>query len=127
MIRVLPGTGLGAVELTVLYAVLEGFSTSVPLGLLVLLRGRERRAFAHILRSRLRPAAFTGVGIFLTYLLVLVAMAFVTNVSYVVAFRQISIPIGVGLGVLIFKEARHAPKFVGTAVIFIGLILVGTG
>ena len=66
-----------------------------------------------------------GVGIYLTYSLVLISMAFVSNVSYVVAFRQISIPLGVMLSVLILQEAAYLPKFVGVAVMFVGLTLVG--
>jgi hypothetical protein len=35
-----------------------------------------------------------GVGIYACYILVLVAMAFARDISFVVTFRQMSIPLG---------------------------------
>jgi uncharacterized membrane protein len=52
-------------------------------------------------------------------------MNYVTNVSYVAAFRQISIPLGAVLGMVFFNEPRFKPKIIGITVIFAGLILVG--
>ena len=54
-------------------------------------------------------------------------MAHVSNVSYVVAFRQLSIPLGVIFGLIFLKEPRFYPKFMGTFIIFIGLIFVAIG
>ena len=54
-------------------------------------------------------------------------MAFAANVSYIVAFRQISVPIGVVFGVWIFKEPGYTLKSVGITIIFVGLVLVATG
>ena len=68
-----------------------------------------------------------GVVIVVTYSLVLAAMEFVTNVSYVVAFRQVSIPIGVLLGVTLLREKVRAPRWLGVAVMLTGLILVALG
>ena len=68
-----------------------------------------------------------GIGIYLTYSLALISMAFVTNVSYVVAFRQLSIPLGVMLSVWLLKEPAHIPKLVAVVVMLLGLIFVGTG
>ena len=63
----------------------------------------------------------------LGYSLVLIAMSFVKNVSYVVAFRQLSIPIGVILGAVILKERMYPLRVVGTAILFVGLVLVAVG
>jgi uncharacterized membrane protein len=52
-------------------------------------------------------------------------MAHVTNVSYIAAFRQLSIPFGAMLGIIVQKEPLYRPKLVGTGVAFAGLILVG--
>ena len=60
----------------------------------------------------------------LTYAIVLIALAFAKDVSYVVAFRQASIPIGVLIGVVWFKEAMPLPKMLGTVILLIGLVLV---
>jgi len=123
----LPELGIDAVETTLLYALMQGSSACLWLGFVVLVKREGRAAFARVVRAQMRPAALTGVGMYITYPLVLVSMAFVDNVSYVVAFRQISIPIGVGLGILLLNEPRYVPKFAGTALIFVGLLLVGTG
>ncbi len=84
----------------------------------------QLRSIAHLHWGR---AALTGAGIFGAYVLVLLAMSLVSNVSYVVAFRQLSIPLGAVLGVLVLKEPRYPTKFVGVAIMFVGLVLVGTG
>jgi drug/metabolite transporter (DMT)-like permease len=121
------GATIGRSAITVLYSFLEGISSSLWLAVLVLARKLGRVNLQEVLRARMRQATLTGVVIYLTYTLVLISMAFVTNVSYIVAFRQLSIPLGTVLGVLILKEPRHAPKFVGVAIMFTGLVLVGTG
>ena len=60
------------------------------------------------------------------YGLVLLAMAFVTNVSYVSAFRQISLPIGVFLGMIVHHEPRYLPRLTGLAIILAGLVFIAT-
>lgn len=119
--------GFSSFEMTVMYSLIEGISSSLWLLLFVLTQRQERASLRQVLDTRLRQAAATGVGIYLTYTLVLISMAFVTNVSYVVAFRQLSIPLGTVLGVVVLKEPRHVPKFVGVAIMFAGLVLIGTG
>ncbi|MBU4428239.1 MAG: hypothetical protein KKE37_02670 [Verrucomicrobia bacterium] len=54
-------------------------------------------------------------------------MGFAGNISYVVAFRLLGIPLAALLGILILRESRHPPKFVRVALMFVGLILVATG
>lgn len=126
-VRALPSLAADPAGGTLLYAFFEAASTCLWLALAVLPRRQGRVALATAARTGLGPASLTGLGMYATYSLVLIAMAHVTNVSYVVAFRQISIPIGVVLGVYMLNEPRHPPKFWGTAIIFAGLVLVGTG
>jgi uncharacterized membrane protein len=57
--------------------------------------------------------------------LVLVAMAYVTNISYLAAFRELSIPIGAFLGITLQKEPAFKPKMLGIGLVLAGLILVG--
>ena len=47
--------------------------------------------------------------------------------SYIVAFRQLSVPIGAAVGVLVLREPLHRPKIIGIAVVTIGLVLVAVG
>lgn len=118
------GAGLA---ITLTYAFFEGVSTSVWMLFVVLALRAERQEWRHMDKAGLLRALLVGVGIYIGYLLVLFAMGFVTNVSYVVAFRQLSIPLGAILGMLVLKEPHPVPKFVGVATIFIGLVLVGLG
>ena len=73
-------------------------------------------------RKILRPI-IGGVTMCLSYTLILAAMKQVDNVSYIASFRQISIPLGVILGVVIFKEKLFLPRIIGCITIVAGLIL----
>ena len=57
------------------------------------------------------------------YILVLLAMNHVDNVSYVQVFRQMSLPIGVFAGVFILKEPCTLTKIIGLIMIVTGLIM----
>jgi len=124
-LRELPGKPMSPVEGTLVYMVLEGISCSLWQSLFVVVSRRERQRMPEVLKSFKGPAALTGIGIYLTYGIVLVSMNYVSNVSYVAAFRQLSIPLGAIFGMTLLKEPRYRPKIVGIAVIFIGLILAG--
>jgi uncharacterized membrane protein len=107
--------------------VLEGIGCSPWQSLFVFLQSRERENLKEVLHYYKVSAATTGIGIYLTYGLVLMAMNYVTNVSYVAAFRQLSIPMGALFGMLFLKEPRYYPKIIGVTMIFFGLILVALG
>ncbi len=66
-----------------------------------------------------------AVCFFGAYWLVLWAYQLSRHASYVVAFRQFSIVIGVVAAFLIYKERRVLVRIVGIALIMVGLILVG--
>ena len=59
----------------------------------------------------------------ISYPLVLVAITF-TNVSYVSAFRQISVVLVVLIGYLFFKEKHALIRFISAGIIFLGALLV---
>ena len=109
------------------HAFFEGLSSSAWLALYVLLQRNGWSRVREVVRSDGPHAALTGIGMYAAYTLVLLSMAFVANVSYVAAFRQLSILLGAIFGVVILKEPRHVPKFVGVALMFLGLVLVATG
>ena len=127
VLRNLPGPGWSPLRATLFYAGLETGSSvlwqllaaRVIPGGWARLRGEFRQGVGHPLLA--------GVTIWVAYSLVLVAMAFSRNVSYVVAFRQLSIPLGAALGVWVLKEPAPAPKIAGVIVIFLGLMLVAAG
>lgn len=109
----------------IVYALLESFSTSIWIALFVLIPKRSRQVTYQAFRTLKGQAAITGLCIYTTYVLVLISMGYVHNVSYVVAFRQFSIPLGAIMGMVLLHEDRPAPKLVGVMTMFAGLIIVG--
>lgn len=114
-------------EASLIYAALWGISSCAWQAAAVLAQKTERTAFLEIFRHRAGTFIPLGLGINLGYLLILAAMTYSRNVSYVVAFRQISIPMGAFLGILWLKEPLPLPKAAGLLTFLIGLTLVATG
>ncbi|HDH98385.1 MAG TPA: multidrug DMT transporter permease [Deltaproteobacteria bacterium] len=112
-------------QVTALYAFFEGVSASLFLLMFVLLERHRRQELKQTISRQKARAAITGVIIYVAYTLVLISMSYVTNVSYVVAFRQLSIPIGVSIAIVLLKEKAYAPKLTGTLLMFTGLVLIG--
>lgn len=119
-----PGVGVRA---ALIYLMLESLAAAVGLAGLILIAGGPRRIARDLRSIRLSEAAISGVGIILAYGLVLVAYGYARNVSYVVAFRQVSLPIGVFMAMAILKEQANGPRIVGTAVLLAGLVMVSLG
>ena len=83
--------------------------------------GREKGMLKSLAKSYHPYTA--GISAGLAYLLVLAAMFFVTNVSFVQAFRQLSLPVGALLGFIILKEKVSILRLIALTVIMIGLII----
>ena len=126
-LREAPRLDLPPLGAALTYAGFEAMGAFLWLLLFVGTRKASRVELGRLLVAGKGKAAVTGMAIYCAYVLVLVAMAFVKDVSYVVAFRQLSVPLGAGLGVVLLGEPPHPPKFVGVAIAFAGLVLVGTG
>ena len=126
-LRELQGKPFKPVDAALLYLLLEAASASLWTGAYVLCIASERKSLVEVFRFSKGPTALTGIGIYLTYSLVLTSMNYVRNVSYVAAFRQFSIPIGAVLGMALLKEERYLPKILGVVTIFVGLVLAGMG
>jgi drug/metabolite transporter (DMT)-like permease len=127
IIRGLEGLSSGHVARTVVFAALELAGTAVCLAGSSLSNARSRAALGDVFRRTRAAAALAGIASAICYGLVLIAMAHVTNVSYVVGFRQLSIPVGALLGIALLKEPGDRPKYAGIGVIFSGLVLIGLG
>jgi len=127
LLRNLPGRPLTEVTAPLLYSALEGWASSIWLTLFLVVFPSQRRQIAEVIRSSKGNAALMGATIWITYLLVLAAMAFATNVSYIVAFRQLSIPIGAVMAIVILKEPCPRPKAIGLAIMLTGLVIVALG
>ena len=102
-------------------------STSLWMGVWLILHAPSRRAAQKQLKESPVSTAFFGVSVYATYGLILAAMAYASDISYVVTFRQISIPLGAMMGVVILKESAPKPKVLGVTLAFIGLMMVGLG
>ncbi|TVR69861.1 MAG: hypothetical protein EA427_07085 [Spirochaetaceae bacterium] len=121
-----------AVRLPFIYSGLQSASTVLFLFFFEVVRhrvarGRWRVPCRELAPGQVRSAAISGLAIIGAYCLVLAAYGFASNVGYVVAFRQMSLPIGTALGVLVLGERLHAHRLAGTALILIGLVMVGYG
>ncbi|MCL7931119.1 EamA family transporter [Halomonas llamarensis] len=84
----------------------------------------ERHRLPALRQQGFTMLVVTGLMMTCTYGLVLIAMALTDEVSYVVALRQLSIPVGVLMGVLWLKEPASRAKAIGTLVMLAGLVLV---
>ena len=110
-----------------LYLVLECIFTALWLQVLMQFTQQSTTHFHKTWRSLIKPAFLAGLTIGATYGIILLAMTHAKNVSYIVALRQLSIPLGTIMGVLILKEKGSLPRFAGVAILFIGLVLVAVG
>ncbi|MBU6230754.1 MAG: hypothetical protein KGQ93_13860, partial [Cyanobacteria bacterium REEB459] len=115
---------LNPMAVAFIYVFLENLCALVWQGVVILATPGEYQVLIGSCRRQIKAAAIAGTGIVFAYGLSLTAMAFVSNVSYVAAFRQLSIPIGTVLGRVLLQEPCPAPRLLGTAIILVGLILV---
>lgn len=126
-LRDLPGTPFGTIEAPLIYMLFAAITACLWLSALVVSNAEERGSLTPILRFSKLSVFLTGMGLFFAYVPVLVAMAHVTNVSFVAAFRQLSIPLGASLGIVFLREPPYLPKLVGIGIVYGGLVLVGMG
>jgi drug/metabolite transporter (DMT)-like permease len=122
-----PEMSAGPLVATALYAFMEGLASSLWLALWVVGQRQGRVELCRVWRKQMRPAGLAGVGIYAAYTLVLLAMAYVSNVGYVVAFRQLSVPLGAVAGIAILGDPPYLPRLMGVGVMFGGLLLVALG
>ncbi|HSB65455.1 MAG TPA: EamA family transporter [Anaerolineales bacterium] len=123
-LRTAPGIGLSRIELAFFYLALCSFTITLVVGLYILFSPFERSELGKTLQSGKGMAFVTGILIVGTYGLVLAAMQYAGNVSYIAAFRQLSIPLGAILGVLVQREAAYPIKLASIGIIFAGLVLI---
>ena len=119
----LPEAPFSPIGATLVYTAIEAFSAFTWKGVFVACSRQERFYIEEILRNYKGVAVITGIGIYLTYGLVLASMNYVTNVSYVAACRQLSIPLGAVFGILFLGEPPYFPRITGIVFVFSGLIV----
>ena len=93
------------------------------LWLVVMLSPSNRAQMREFFAARNWTPCLAGIFASATYVLVLLSMNYVTNVSYVQVFRQLGLPIGMLAGVFVLKERCTLTKSVGVGLILLGLLL----
>ncbi|MBJ7536090.1 EamA family transporter [Marinomonas transparens] len=116
-----------ASEVALVYVTLQSTFAVFWMLWFVIITKKQRTEINLLIKNQWQAALLTGGLMLGTYALVILSMAFVDNVSYVVAFRQFSIPLGVLFAVIGFKESLKLPKIIGVSITFIGLIAVALG
>ena len=117
----------GMISLAIVYIFFETLIGTVFLGGVVLLSRAERLRFTRSIHMAIHIPVIAGLTVTVAYALILVAMLHVRDVSYIAAFRQVSIPLGALAGIVLLKERAYRAKLIGVAAIFAGLILVKLG
>ena len=101
----------------------RGIFLSTLMGISVLCLPGEKKNFAAFFKERNWMPFLAGAFASLTYITVLMAMNYVTNVSYVQVFRQLGLIFGLLGGIFILKERFAMPKIVGVVLIITGLVV----
>lgn len=123
-LRAAPGIGLSQIEIAFFYLALESIAIGLVMGAYILVSKSEQAELTRVWRMGKRMAFITGFLIVGTYGLVLAAMQNANNVSYIAAFRQLSIPLGAVLGILVQREPVYLAKIASIGIIFAGLVLI---
>lgn len=123
MMEALAGTDISKPMVFMTYAALRDWMLLAVILTPVLVQGKMRKELVCVFKEYRLSLVFAGIAASLTYLLVLMAMNYVTNVTYVQIFRQSGLLFGVAFGVLILKEKALLPRIAGAILIVTGLIL----
>ncbi len=86
-------------------------------------RDQSARRLLNLATRRWRFLLLVGPGAVVSYLLILFAYT-AGPVSYIVAAREVSVVIGVFLGVVFLKEQLNLPKLIAVLSITAGLVLI---
>ena len=84
----------------------------------------ERAALKSFCNKNMIYPILAGIFSSCAYALILFTMQHVTNVSYIQAFRQLSLPLGFLAGVIFLHEKSSSTKLTGLILILLGLIIV---
>ena len=82
----------------------------------------ERGEFKKLFGRNFTPV-LTGMCSSTAYGLILLAMNFVTNVSFIQPLRQLSLPLGMMLGVIFLGEKVYKIRIAGIICILAGILL----
>lgn len=124
MVReIYPGRGIAC---SIFYLFLLELGIGVAMFCLVLSSKEERAEYRRLFLKSKTPVV-SGIFSSVAYVLILLAMGHVTNVSYVQAFRQMSLPLGVLAGIFFLHEKPGRPRLAGIVLVVLGLVIVSLG
>lgn len=125
-VKLLPtdGNDIGSITLGVFYRYCNNLAILLVLIPYILSSKFERQELISLLCGKERRSMLTAGVASCGYVLVLAAMTMTQNVSYVVAIRQLSIPLGAFMGIWLLKEPLTKPKLLGVILLVVGIITV---
>ncbi len=115
--------GISKPMVSLTYYSMRSTCLSLALATLVILSPQNRKLAREYWQKRNFSPLLASICASSTYILVLLAMNYVTNVSYIQVFRQLGLPIGMAAGVWILKERCTMIKCIGVTLILIGLAM----
>lgn len=116
-------SGVNDIYAACVYSLMREVFLFSTLCIVVFSVAKERVHFSWKLMWRYQ-GYLAGIIAAVAYLLILVAMLSVKNVSYLQAFRQMSLPIGMIMGILFLHEKCRLSKILGVILIVTGLVLL---
>jgi drug/metabolite transporter (DMT)-like permease len=114
------GSGVSKLSITLTYYVVRVLVLTTTLYILVFSMKSQRAVLKDYWKKRNYSPFIAGACATMTYVLVLIAMNYVTNVSYVQVCRQLGLPIGMAAGIIFLKEESSPVKWIGVCLILIG-------
>ena len=118
--------GISAVSCSISYLFMIEGGLAVSLLVMTASNPAERAEFKKLFLKSATPAV-SGLFSSSAYILILIAMGCVTNVSYIQAFRQMSLPLGVLAGIFLLHERPGAPRLTGVLLVLAGLVVTTLG
>jgi len=103
------------------YAILSLFVCFAIMGFLW--RARLRRSVGNILKTSWKPSLLAGTQLSVVLLLIMIGLSR-SKAAYVIPLRQISILFGVLLGVFFLRESCGRRRFIASALMLAGTILL---
>lgn len=107
--------------MSITYYSCRGIALTTTLTVITFLISSERKQWIEYVKHLNYMPFLAGIFASATYVSVLIAMNYVTNVSFVQVFRQIGLVIALFMGIFILKEKGSLPKFAGVGLILGGL------
>lgn len=115
--------GFSRPVLSLSYYAARAVLLTIGIGCVTFASAKHREEFRVLLKNDLLAPVFAGTFATAAYALVLLAMNYVDNVTYVQVFRQLGLLIGMAGAMIFLKEKATVPKIAGGLMIVTGLIL----